>query len=107
MPNLGEFTTMKLPHHPGEIAPDGSAVRPLLALSGGTMAHFELPPGETSRAVVHRTVEELWFVLSGKGELWRKQGTREEVVVLEPGICATSPDHFGRADAPACGLIFG
>lgn len=91
MPNSSEFTTTKLAPHPSEIAPDGSAVRHLLGLAGGTMAHFELAPGETSRAVVHRTVEELWFVLSGRGELWRKRGTREEVVVLEAGVCATIP----------------
>jgi len=60
------------------------------------MAHFELPAAETSRAVAHRTVGELWFVLSGRGELWRKRGTREEVVVLEPGVCVTLPQgtHF-------------
>ncbi|HXR57068.1 MAG TPA: cupin domain-containing protein [Casimicrobiaceae bacterium] len=96
MPDLAEFATAKPPHRPSEMAPDGSAVRTLLALSGGSMVHFELAPGETSRAVVHKTVEELWFVLAGRGELWRKQGTREEVVVLEPGVCATLPrgTHF-------------
>lgn len=67
MPNVSQFTTTNLRRHQSEIAPDGSAVRPLLALSGGTMAHFELSPGQTSRAVVHRTVEEFWFVVSGKG----------------------------------------
>ncbi len=93
---VAEFTTTTLRALSSEIAPDGSAVSPLLTLSGATMAHFGLTSGETSRAVVHRTVEEFWFVLSGKGELWRKQGAREEVVVLEPGICATIPraTHF-------------
>ena len=38
------------------------------------MAHFELPPGETSTAVAHRTVEEVWFFLGGRGEMWRRQG---------------------------------
>ena len=96
MPDISEFTTTSLSPRPSEIAPDGSAVRPLLGLRGGTMAHFELPAGATSRAVTHRTVEELWFVLSGRGELWRKSGAREEVVVLEPGVCASLPrgTHF-------------
>jgi mannose-6-phosphate isomerase-like protein (cupin superfamily) len=60
------------------------------------MAHFELPPGQTSRAVMHRTVEEIWLVLSGRGEMWRKQGGREEIVPLEPGVCLTLPSgtHF-------------
>ena len=47
--------------------PDGSNVRILLGLASGGMAHFELPSGETSTAVAHRTVEEIWFFLSGCG----------------------------------------
>jgi mannose-6-phosphate isomerase-like protein (cupin superfamily) len=101
MQNIGEFATARLPAEPDEIAPDGSAVRVLLGLAGGTMAHFELRAGETSHAVAHRTVDEVWFVLSGRGELWRKQTGREEVVTLEPGLCVTLPrgTHFQfRAD---------
>ena len=37
-------------------------------------------------AIVHATVEELWYVVSGQGEMWRKLGEREETVVLEPGV---------------------
>jgi mannose-6-phosphate isomerase-like protein (cupin superfamily) len=60
------------------------------------MAHFELGPGKVSKAVAHRTVEEIWFFLSGRGEMWRKQGAREEVVPVEPGVCLTIPcgTHF-------------
>jgi mannose-6-phosphate isomerase-like protein (cupin superfamily) len=67
------------------------------------MAHFELAPGETSRAIAHRTVEEIWLVVSGRGELWRRQVTRAEVVALEPGVCVSLPrgTHFQfRASAP-------
>src|SRR5690349_24945965 len=96
MTDSSSFATIKLPPDAIEIAPDGSAVRPLLGLAGGTMAHFELPAGATSRAVAHRTVEELWFVLSGRGELWRKRAMQCEIIVLEPGVCATIPrgTHF-------------
>lgn len=78
------------------VAPDGSDVRVLLGLSGGGMAHFKLGPGRVSRAVTHRTVEEIWLILSGKGEMWRKQGDREEIVPLEAGVCLTIPQgtHF-------------
>ena len=55
------------------------------------MAHFELAPGETSIAVAHRTVEEIWFFLGGQGEMWRKQGDREEVVPVDGGVCITIP----------------
>jgi len=60
------------------------------------MAHFELPPGQTSIAVAHRTVEEIWFFLTGRGEMWRKQNDREKVVPVEPGVCLTIPlsTHF-------------
>ena len=60
------------------------------------MAHFELPPGHTSSAVTHRTVEEIWYFLSGRGEMWLKQEGREEIVPLESGVCLTIPlgTHF-------------
>ena len=54
-----------MPARPDVVAPDGSDVRILPGLAGGGMAHFELAPGETSIAVVHRTVEEIWFFVSG------------------------------------------
>ena len=76
---MTEFQTMKLPATPDVTAPDGADVRILPALDGGTMAHFELAPGETTRAVTHRTVEKIWFVLGGDGEMWRKQESRESV----------------------------
>jgi len=90
-PAVGSFATTRVPAQPTEIAPDGSAVRVLLGLSGGTMALFELSAAHTSRAMRHRTVEETWLVLSGSGELWRSQGGREEIVALEPGVCVTLP----------------
>ncbi len=31
------------------------------------MAHFTLGPGQVARAVAHRTVEEVWYFLSGQG----------------------------------------
>jgi mannose-6-phosphate isomerase-like protein (cupin superfamily) len=85
------WETKRLPARADVVAPDGSDVRVLLGLSGGTMAHFELAPGETSIAVVHRTVEEIWFFVGGRGELWRADDGRDEVVAVEPGICLTIP----------------
>jgi mannose-6-phosphate isomerase-like protein (cupin superfamily) len=88
---MDEFKTMRVPVAKDAIAPDGSDVRVLLGLRGGGMAHFELPPGQTSTAVTHRTVEEIWLFLSGRGEMWRRQGAREEIVPVEAGICLTIP----------------
>jgi mannose-6-phosphate isomerase-like protein (cupin superfamily) len=88
---MASFETMNLPKEPDVTAPDGSAVRILLGLGGGSMAHFRLEPGQTSIAVAHRTVEELWYVLSGRGEMWRRQAGREEIAALEPGACVSIP----------------
>ena len=79
-----------------DVAPDGSDVRILLELDRGGMAHFELAPGETSVAVAHHTIEEIWYFLSGRGEMWRKLGDQEEVVPVDPGTCITIPvgTHF-------------
>jgi mannose-6-phosphate isomerase-like protein (cupin superfamily) len=85
------FTTTRRPHDRTGVAPDGSDVRVLLGLAGGGMAEFELAAGQVSAAVTHRTVEEIWYVLSGRGEMWRRQGSREEVITLETGVCLTIP----------------
>ena len=93
---MTRFETKRLSAARDAVAPDGSDVRILLGLEGGGMAHFELPANMTSIAVAHRTVEEIWFCLSGRGEMWRKQPEAEEVVALEPGVCVTIPlgAHF-------------
>ena len=93
---MTDFATMRLPARPTTVAPDGSDVRVLLGLSGGSMAHFELGAGKVAMAIRHRTVGEVWFVLAGRGEMWRRQGQREETVTLEPGVCLTIPagTHF-------------
>jgi mannose-6-phosphate isomerase-like protein (cupin superfamily) len=85
------FDTTRLPVQPTAIAPDLSRVRVLLRLDGGSMAHFELPAGQVSAAVEHRGVEEIWFFLSGHGEMWRRQGAREELVDVEKGVCISVP----------------
>ena len=93
---MPDFETRTLPAEPDARAPDGAGVRTLLRLAGGSFAHFALEPGRVSRAVTHRTVEEIWYVVEGRGEMWRRQGTREEIVPLEPGVCLTIPlgTHF-------------
>lgn len=93
---MSAFATVKLPAEPTVLAPDGSEVRVLAGVVHGSMAHFHLPPGQVAKAVTHRTVEEIWFVVAGRGEMWRKQGDREEVIALEPGVSLTIPlgTHF-------------
>src|SRR5262245_10750791 len=95
-PTVRAFETRRLPADRDAVAPDGSDVRLLLQLSRGSMAHFPLAPGETARAVWHPRVEEIWFVIAGRGEMWRRQDGREEIVDLRPGVSLTIPvgTHF-------------
>lgn len=85
------FATVLLPPEPTVTAPDGSDVRVLLRLPGGSMAHFRLAEGRTSRAVTHRTVEELWYALEGRAQMWRSKHGHEEIVTLEPGTSISIP----------------
>jgi mannose-6-phosphate isomerase-like protein (cupin superfamily) len=88
---MSTFATKRLPVTRDAVAPDGSDVRILLQLAGGGMAHFELRPGKISKAVTHRTVEEIWFFIAGSGQMWRKQGDHAEITDISRGLCLTIP----------------
>ncbi|HTN79713.1 MAG TPA: cupin domain-containing protein [Acidimicrobiales bacterium] len=85
------FETKPVPVERDVVAPDGSDVRVLLGVTGGTLAEFELAPGAVSVAVQHRSVEEIWFVVSGWGALWRQLDDQDEVVDLDAGVSVTIP----------------
>jgi mannose-6-phosphate isomerase-like protein (cupin superfamily) len=95
-PPATPFETKLLPTHADAIAPDGSDARVLLTLPAGSMSHFTLPPHRTSKAVTHRTIEEIWYFLSGRGQMWRKQNDIATVVDVFPGVALTIPldTHF-------------
>jgi mannose-6-phosphate isomerase-like protein (cupin superfamily) len=104
------LATAALADAPSVIAPDGSTVRVLVAAERGSTARFELGGGRTSRAVRHRTVEEIWHVLGGHGELWRRLGQRESVVALEPGVTVSLPVGASfqfRSSGPSTLVILG
>lgn len=86
-----EPATLRLEDAPLVVAPDGSDVRVLLRLAGGGMALFELAAGRTSMAVRHRTVSEIWYVLAGRGEMWRSANGSASIVALAPGVCISIP----------------
>ena len=82
----------RLPAERDVVAPDGSDVRILVGVGGGTMAHFELAPCETSVAVVHRTVEELWYFVGGRGQMWRGASDgSERLDDVGPGVSLDIP----------------
>ena len=82
---------------PEVTAPDGSSVRPLARTGRGSMATFRLRPGQVAAAVVHRTVDELWYVAEGSGWLWRRAPDEDategagELTRLEPGVSVDLP----------------
>jgi mannose-6-phosphate isomerase-like protein (cupin superfamily) len=92
---------------------DGSEVRLLATEAQGTtrasLCEVRLPPGATSRPVFHRTVEEIWYVLEGRGRVWRcPAGVAADPVDVSPGDALAIPTGWAfqfRADAKA-GLRF-
>ena len=97
------FETKTLPVAVDAVAPDGSNVRSLLGLRGGGFAHFELPSGAVSIAVHHRTVDEIWYFLSGRGEMWRRHVEAAQTVPVAAGVCITIPlgtEFQFRSDGP-------
>jgi len=85
------WQTQEIATAPLVTAPDGSAVRILCATARGSMISFSLEPGVVSKAVTHKTVEEIWYVTAGQGRLWRRQGETEEVTELAAGLSLTIP----------------
>jgi mannose-6-phosphate isomerase-like protein (cupin superfamily) len=85
------WATRTLPAAVDVQAPDGSEIRLLVDRPAGSMVHCSLPPGRVTRAVRHRTVEEVWYFLSGVGEVWRRAGRQEQVVQVRPGLALTIP----------------
>ena len=61
--------------HPDATAPDGSEIRLLAdgrhASTKSSLVEVTLPADQVSRPVYHRTVEEIWYILEGEGQVWR------------------------------------
>jgi mannose-6-phosphate isomerase-like protein (cupin superfamily) len=90
------FATRQLGEAYDVLAPDTSEIRLLVGTTRGSLAHGTLLPDRVSLAVAHRTVEEVWYITAGRGQVWRKQGDQETVVDVEPGTALTIPTgaHF-------------
>lgn len=96
------------------VAPDGSEIRLLLdgrQLAGGaSMVEVRLAAGQVSRPVYHRTVEELWYILEGRGQVWRCPPDADPAgvapVAVERGDALTIPTGWRfqfSADKDAAG----
>jgi mannose-6-phosphate isomerase-like protein (cupin superfamily) len=87
---MSRFETVQMPV-PSEPAPDGSRIYPLVRTKQASVGIIELRPNQVTAPVYHLTIEEVWYVLDGKGQLWRKLGATEETVNLTTGTCVTIP----------------
>ena len=73
-------------------SPLGAYIRYLQDGPHGNMIHSTVPPGMVGRACHFRSIDEYWFVLSGRGEVWRRapDGT-ETITGLQPGVSVDIP----------------
>ena len=98
-------------HQPAATAPDGSEIRLLVdgrhAATKASLCEVTLPAGQVSRPVWHRTVEEIWYVLEGRGQVWRCPSAHDsgaiDPVLVGPGDALTIPTgwrlQFSSEDA--------
>lgn len=73
------------------LAPDGSEIRVLVDVPGAGMAHCRLPPGGVSSPVKHKSVNEIWYILSGTGQIWQSRDGLNDFAELGAGACLTIP----------------
>ena len=83
--------TRPFPSSPDARSPAGAEVRYLMGGPTGDMIHSTVPAGQVNRATVHATVSEFWHVLSGEGQIWRRDGTAEATTALEAGVSIDIP----------------
>jgi mannose-6-phosphate isomerase-like protein (cupin superfamily) len=83
--------TRSFPSTPDARSPAGAEVRHLVEGPTGNMIHSTVPPGQVNRATVHATVSEFWHVLSGEGQIWRRDDNVEEITTLERGVSIDIP----------------
>ena len=83
--------TRPLPETPDARSPAGAEIRYLIGGTTGDMIHSTVPPGQVNRSTVHATVSEFWHVLSGRGEIWRRDESGEQMTVLTPGVSIDIP----------------
>jgi len=104
------WATARLPKDYNYLAPDSSEIRLLPEANGGGLCHCTLPPGKVSQAMYYKTVEEIWYFISGQGQVWRKLGDKEAIIDVESSICLTIPTgtHFqfcNTGNSPLCFII--
>ena len=83
--------TRTFPVTPDARSPAGAEIRYLMEGETGGMIHSIVPAGQVNRATVHATVSEFWHVLSGQGQIWRRDDMGEETALLSAGVSIDIP----------------
>lgn len=92
------------------VAADSSELVLLARTKRASMAHGLLPAGVTSVAIVHRSVDELWFVVSGEAEIWRSNGADQAAETVRAGAslaipCGTAFQYRTIGAEPFCFIM--
>lgn len=88
-PSLAAERVIALEATPADVAEDRTLTRTLVEGGSGMMVRRELAAGHCTAAVRHRTVEQLWHITEGSGELWRSQDgeSRYDILTAGDSVC--------------------
>jgi mannose-6-phosphate isomerase-like protein (cupin superfamily) len=84
-------TELELKRDRDYVAPDGSEIYRLVDGTKGGLCQCILPAGATGKATSHKTVEELWFFLEGRGEVYRRGINDNKELPVGPGMSLVIP----------------
>ena len=101
-PNGPQLPVARRSPDPDATAPDGSEIRLLIdhrhAARRASLVEVTLAAGQVSKPVWHRTVEEIWYILEGSGQVWRCPPTSVPETVapvpINPGDALTIPSGW-------------
>lgn len=85
------FDNKQLPGTFSDTAQDGSHYDGLIGTNQSWLSDCDLQPGEVTRPVRHRAHDEIWFVRSGSGQIWRSNEISQAVIDADFGTCLTIP----------------
>jgi mannose-6-phosphate isomerase-like protein (cupin superfamily) len=109
-PRLADDAVHSLPDLHHHAASEKTDIRLLVNGEHGGLAHCLLPAGKASSPVRHRTVEQLWHVIGGEGEIWRSRHGEDRVDKVRPGdsvrICVDTSFQFRAGEKDDLKLLF-
>jgi mannose-6-phosphate isomerase-like protein (cupin superfamily) len=87
----------QVPLHYNAIAKDGSEIRQIFQTEEASLVHCTLrPPTVTSVATRNLGINEIWYFIDGRGQIWLKGETGETEKEIGPSTCLSIPAgvHF-------------